>query len=309
MSSESDTPESRPPDDASLLLPDGGTGRRPSERLPAGHLVTARTVLRPVADEIGSSRTDLKDFPRPAVCWLTDEPVPAGLWSHQRAAHRRCGPWPLLILDDIGDSAFGWFGEDESSLARLDPAILLSQWWKELGHGFLTRADRHALGLTKPEQPGHDNEDATWPGLAPPATSETDPDRLADEKAEAMIARHPAAKLALVAAARGADSLAFAGWAPTDDESHFAGALSAVVRTWEDRYGARVIGVGRGTLWLSVAAPPTTIEHAARIAAEHLPFCPEVEPREDFEYNPERPDFLQYAESIVDQTTWRFWWD
>jgi len=45
---------------------------------------------------------------------------------------------------------------------------------------------------------------------------------------------------------------------------------------------------------------------AARAACA---FCPEVEPREDFEYEPERSRFLQYAESIVDQATWRFWWD
>jgi hypothetical protein len=291
------------------LLSDGTRGWRPSVQLPAGHLVTAQTVLRPVADEMGSSWAGLEEFPRPPVCWVTEEPAPGGLWSHLRAAHHRSGLWPLLVFDEVGDAAFGWFGEDESSLALLDPATLLPEWWKGLGHPFLTGAEWRALGLAEQGPPGQDGSGPDWPGLAAPGVSGADPDKLSEELAERMVARQAPAKLALVAATRSADSLALAGWTPSDDESYFAGALSAVVRSWEDRFGARVVAVGRGTLWLSVAAPPTTIEHAVRVTAEHVAFCPEVEPRDDFEFDPERSDFVQYAESIVGQDLWRFWWD
>jgi hypothetical protein len=98
-----------------------------------------------------------------------------------------------------------------------------------------------------------------------------------------------------------------------------------------------VIGVGSGTLWVSVAAPSTTIEHAARVAVEHFSFCPEVEQAENYPEPQDLPDvelledpvaraterlahtfgvgpdwhstFLQYAADIVDRHVWQFWWD
>jgi Domain of unknown function (DUF4253) len=45
--------------------------------------------------------------------------------------------------------------------------------------------------------------------------------------------------------------------------------LAAVVRSWEDRFGVRVVLLGADTLEVSVAAPPVTTEHALRVAAEH----------------------------------------
>jgi len=261
-------------------------------------------------------------LPRPPMCWLTEAPVSVGLWSHLRAEHHRSGLWPLLVLR--GGEGFGWYAEDESSLARLDPVTLMSQWWP--GVGRLTKFDRRILGIARPEE---------WPGLAPPGTPRIDPDLLADETAEGKVAVEPA-RIALVPAARSADSIGLAGWSPTDYESYSPGAASAVLRTWEERFGARVIGVGSGTLWVSVAAPPTTIEHAARVAVEHFSFCPEVEqvvfPEPEDLRDVERlqgfvaketerlahtfgvkPDwhsyFLQYSSDIVDRQVWEFWWD
>ena len=90
-----------------------------------------------------------------------------------------------------------------------------------------------------------------------------------------------------------------------------------------------MIGVDSGTLWVSVAAPPTTVEHAAFVAVEHFSFCPEVElpeglPQDSDDFFAEetellahafgvKPDwhsaFLQYAADIVDRHVWQFWWD
>jgi Domain of unknown function (DUF4253) len=262
-------------------------------------------------------------LPRPPVCWITDEPVSVGLWSHLRAEHFRSGLWPLLVFHGTG--SFGWYAEDESSIARLDPATLMSQWWA--GAVRLTTFDRRILAVAKPEE---------WPGLAPPGTPRIDPELLADETAEGMVAGEPA-RIALVPTARSADSIGLVGWTGTDYEPYSPGALSAVLRTWEERFGARVIGVDSGTLWVSVAAPPTTIEHAVRVAAEHFSFCPEVEqagnvPEPEDPLEVERlqalvaeqtdrlvhtfgvdPDWrstlLQYASDIVDRAVWRFWWD
>jgi Domain of unknown function (DUF4253) len=319
------------PEDLASMLPDHARGWEPSVELPAGHIVIAQTPLRPVAEvrwaspawsALAANPSTMYDgLPHPPMCWLTDAPVSVGLWSHLRAEHHRSGLWPLLVFR--GGEGFGWYAEDESSLARLDPVTLMSEWWP--GAVRVTKFDRRILGIARQEE---------WPGLAPPGTPRIDPDLLADETAEGKVAGEPA-RIALVPTARSADSIGHAGWSATDYEPYSPGALSAVLRTWEERFGARVIGVGSGTLWVSVAAPPTTIEHAARVAVEHFSFCPEVEPpgpfsddlpevvrREDFVTKAtERlahtfgvePDWhsmlLQYASDIVDRQVWQFWWD
>ena len=119
----------------------------------------------------------------------------------------------------------------------------------------------------------------------------------------------PGVQLALVPCARGADALAVAGWVPSDGDPGVPETLAAVVRSWEDRFGVRLIGVGGGTLLLSVAAPPVTLEQAVRVAVEHFGFCPEAEPVGGFAYDPDGSQFLQYAAGLVGRRLWRFWWD
>jgi hypothetical protein len=79
--------------------------------------------------------------------------------------------------------------------------------------------------------------------------------------------------------------------------------LSAVLRSWEDRFATRVIGVGFAELYLSVAAPPTDHAAAFHIAAEHFAFCP------DNVWQGSTPDLAGYAGQLVDAPIWSFWWD
>jgi hypothetical protein len=53
---------------------------------------------------------------------------------------------------------------------------------------------------------------------------------------------------------------------------------------------------------LSVAAPPTTLAAAQRVAAEHLAFC-----QENIEYDD--GGLARYAEEILGVHHWSFWWD
>ncbi|MCP9955923.1 DUF4253 domain-containing protein [Actinomadura madurae] len=75
---------------------------------------------------------------------------------------------------------------------------------------------------------------------------------------------------------RGADALAAVGWQGALNHNEWTAPLAAVLRGWEDRFGARVIGLGFNTLELSVAAPPVTTRHAVHVAAEHWAFCPDI---------------------------------
>src|ERR1700722_3293886 len=79
------------------------------------------------------------------------------------------------------------------------------------------------------------------------------------------------------------------------------GTLPAILRSWEDRFGARVIDVGYADLRLFVERPPRTLEAAQRVAAEHvflasdcLDGCRSI------------PDL---APLLVNAPIWTFWWD
>jgi hypothetical protein len=75
--------------------------------------------------------------------------------------------------------------------------------------------------------------------------------------------------------------------------------LLAMLRSWEDRFGARLVRLGFDTLDVSVAAPPTTEEHALHVAAEHWVFCPD-----NVDQGP--GSLQEYAASIRGRNTWSF---
>ncbi|XVS62228.1 DUF4253 domain-containing protein [Actinosynnema sp. CA-299493] len=278
------------PADLRALFVDGAdAGRSLSVPLPPG---------RPVVPEE-------EDGGRPAF-WLGDGPAPAGLWPRLRAEHARSGLWPLLLdsLDDEDEEYRPWAnGEvlpgDMSSPGGHDPEALLARWWAwntdDDPDDSLTPAERSAV--TAPFG-------RTWPGSASTPPLDADPDRIADGLAGQLLAGHPSLRLGLVAAGRGADALTAAGWTGPTNHIGDTAEVSAVLRGWEDRFGARVVGVGFATLVLSVAAPPRTRESALAIAAEHFALCP------DNVWQGEAPHTLAaYADRLVNDHSWTFWWD
>jgi len=52
--------------------------------------------------------------------------------------------------------------------------------------------------------------------------------------------------------------------------------IAAVLRSWEDRFGARLLEVGYAAIRVLVSRPPQTSEAAQLIAAEHFAFCDEA---------------------------------
>ncbi|WP_285508101.1 DUF4253 domain-containing protein [Actinokineospora sp. NBRC 105648] len=264
-------------------------GRTLSVPLPPGRLV------QPEEDNGG----------RPAF-WLSDQPAAAGLWARLRAEHTRSGLWPLLLdaLDDEDPEYRPWGnGEvlpgDMSAPAGHEPGALLAGWWAAHTTGDeeddLSAAER--LAVTAPF--GRE-----WPGLARPLTGRTAPDLTADDLAEQLLAGHASMRLGLVAAERGADALAVAGWTGPMNHTNDTGEVAAVLRDWENRFGARVVGLGFDTLLLSVSAPPTTEAQALAVAAEHFAFCP------DNVWQGEAPQTLStYAQRLLGDHSWVFWWD
>jgi hypothetical protein len=285
------------PAQLAALFVDGGLGRTLLVALPAGQLVGPAGQREDLNPKVPDGRGDPGVR---AAFWVSDGPATAALWSRLRAEHGRSGLWPLL-LEDLGvggDPAYPWLSgggataEPVREIGSHDPAGFLEAkwaatvplndaWLQENAGEFLRRFGRG------------------WPGLAPPGALIDDPAVVADRCAAGMADGRM--RLGLVAVGRGADALVATGWVGAANYFHRTAELAAVVRSWEDRFGARVVGLGCTTACLSVAAPPVSFEHALRVAAEHLLVCPD---------NIEGVGTLaEYAEQLRGATTWSFWWD
>ena len=241
------------------------------------------------------------------ILWISDTCPDAGLWGSVQARHGRTGLWPLLLGESSYEPGSPWTtGELDPGLIKSrpgdhDPAMLLAGWWS-----VYTNVDedddilsaRERLAVTAP----FGNR---WPGLAPAGTLQEDPAVRAAEFAEHLVAESwlTGPRLGLSVSARGADSLADVGWGGPLNYENDAAQFSAVLRSWEERFGVRVVGLGPAELYLSVAAAPTDGDHALHVAAEHFAFCP------DNVWQSSTDTLIRYAESLTDRAWWSFWWD
>lgn len=150
-------------------------------------------------------------------------------------------------------------------------------------------------------------EPESFPGLAPPATVP-----LTGAERDAALASLAPARIGLVPAARPADVPAAVGWVTFGVDPYEFGTIrvtrnavwvGAVLRSFEDRFGATLLKLGPGAeLRLLVDRPPRTLEHATQIAAEHSAFCDECA-GQGLRQVP------AIAAALTSAPTWTFWWD
>ncbi len=101
-----------------------------------------------------------------------------------------------------------------------------------------------------------------------------------------------------------ADVLPVLGWCP----GNWNGAcpvptpvgFAAVLRSWEERFGARLLALTHDQAYLLVEHPPRDLAAALPVAAEHFTFCDEPAGRQPVQ---------KTAEEIVNAPLWYFWWD
>jgi hypothetical protein len=230
--------------------------------------------------------------------WLSDAPATPGAWTGLAADFPRTGLWPLLVqgLDDRNPERPWRVGE--MHLARrpfapgaADVADVLARRWVRV--------------LPDPDE----EEDAwtaidpyrAWPGLAPVGVCREDPGAAAARAADDLL-REGTWSLCLAAVGRGADVLDAVGWSGHVNHDPGPGETSAVLRSWEERFGARLVAAGFDTVLLSVAAPPTGLDEALRVAAEHHAFCPD-------NVHQGSGSLREYAGELVGNAVWGFWWD
>jgi hypothetical protein len=237
--------------------------------------------------------------------------LPPGRWhgalwvSHEPLAEPACYPaavarfertelWPVLIPSDQRFAARGedWI-DDRGRLAPVagkidvfDPADVLSRWWESSCCG--------AADCLRPF--GTD-----FPGLARRSTRGADALAEAGNTGSVRAARKPH-RLGMVQTERPADIPALLGWTGMIKSTDQVAALSAVLRSWEDRFGATLIVLGFDELELSVSGPPRTQGRALAVAAEHRAFS-----LRSFTGQP--GTMREFAAGLVHRRHWRFSWD
>jgi Domain of unknown function (DUF4253) len=231
------------------------------------------------------------------VAWATSEavPQPGRVWAALSAARQQTGLVPFLLGHLLGEPERPWDTEefeppvDPGVLDQMDAAeVLADRWDGEMPSDEELEEDEEWAEMIAPF-------DAQFPGPAPPEHTTLSPDRL-DE----VLGSLPAARIGLAPAARPADVLPLIGWTPSDQSDALP--VAAVVRSWEDRFGARLLRVGFAEFSLLVDRPPRTIEHAQRIAAEHFAFCDECAGKG-------LSDIPSIAANLMQTPIWTFWWD
>lgn len=87
--------------------------------------------------------------------------------------------------------------------------------------------------------------------------------------------------------------------------------VSAVLRSWEDRCGAVLVGLGFATMTVLVTRPPATAENAIHLAAEVAAFCPDAlwQPEEQWPYQPRDATLRAMSRLLVREPVWRLWFD
>lgn len=284
---------------SSDLLPADGEPLVGSVRLPAGARVPAYGT-----DEL--------------VAWVTLEPVPdAGrIWLALSGATAQTGLQPLLWVGRANDPDYRPGDDflephDVTGLDDMDAAALLARGWGgRTLDGDLEEAAAWAAQYGIEHLSWDDDPDTarlyapygeTFPGLAP-ATSGHLP---AAEITRAVDLMGPA-HLCLVQARRPADVLPLIGWQPTD-AFETALPVAAVLRSWEDRFGARLLRIGPSAeLRLLVERPPRTTEQATAIAAEHLALSGTwIDPDNGHALT----SISDIAPRLVNNPLWGFWWD
>lgn len=136
--------------------------------------------------------------------------------------------------------------------------------------------------------------------LRPPPVTELAPAQPGPDSQPGELEARKDGALLLVPVARPADVPAALGWDGAVNYDLGAGDITAVVRSWEDRFGAVLVSLGLDTMTLQVTRRPESGAQLDALAYEHSVFCPD---------NYSHADFNSYRTGLSAWTHWSFWWD
>lgn len=241
------------------------------------------------------------------VAWATTEPVPdAGrVWAALSQAHARSGLVPVLLAGIGGDPERPWDTQefrdpdDLTGLDDLDAAELLREDWLRQ----TTEYDDY-----DEEDEEYEDEDfarSIAEDVAPfsrrqfPGLAQAEDHQLSAGQLDRVLSGLGPARVGLVPASRPADALPVLGW---NEAFVTAVPYAAVLRSWEDRFGARLLRVGLAEISVLAQRPPRTLESAQHLAAEQWAFCNECG-------GTGLHDVPGITASLMSSPMWTFWWD
>jgi uncharacterized protein DUF4253 len=234
--------------------------------------------------------------------WVSDGPLlepgrfrdcVAGFDRARRERPAEPALWPVLVPQDPRFVRDDWL-DGQGTVApaahkidEVDVGETLARWWDPF-------CCTGGVGCLRPYG-------AHFPGLARKSMLRVDP--LAEAgNTGSILARRGTYRLGLVPVERPADVPAVLGWSGMIKSTEQVEAISAVLRSWEDRFGATLIVLGFDELELSVAAPPRNQGRALVLAAEHRSFSVRS-------FSGQPGNLREYAGGLVHRRHWRFSWD
>ena len=308
-------------------LPDGSPLWLEDVDLPTGRLVQQDDRMGGVA------------APSP-ILWLTNDVLgaPGLVWERLVSAAEANGLSAVLLENLRGTeypSGRPWDSREFVAPLGYRPddydqeVVFRERWNMSVPIGSLAVQDRppplFPVGGTVEPEYEEDEEETTYfleqvapwgipfPGLALMERSPGDAERFKD-----AVEGTPPARIGLVGAGRPADIPHTLGWMGATN--HFLRAdppgatiLSVMMRTWEDRFGARLFRLGFDTMVFLVDRPPSTEASALAVAAEHFAFAGS-DGFQAYSFMPVESfmpvdSIRSLAGVLINNPEWRFWWD
>jgi hypothetical protein len=224
--------------------------------------------------------------------WMTDDQLeqPGHNWWKLRS-HPRLVPVLLDTLEDVrrpGEGRRPW----DSELVVWDTDV--------------SGIDTVSNSL-RDEDP--DNRKRMLPFTVFPGLAKGETEELQNADIEREVKSSSRAWIGLVPATRAADVPLNIGWFSTSDAftlgSWLPSNFTAVLRSWEDRFGARVFRLGFAEMRLLVTRPPRSIDAALAVASEFFDLASEFHREDGLAID----SVQEIGESIVGSPWWTFWWD
>jgi hypothetical protein len=286
---------------ATLRLPDGGTVDDGESSTGESDRVLFRAATRgvlpparggtiagiPLPDgELYAPEPDGGSRGDGPVIWASTAPVPkvGQLWSRLAAAFADTGVWPLVVDAQYGFTGYQDYLMDFPRGRHKEAVAVLRKGWSDLVEFDDDYPDDSIAPFGKP-----------FPGLAQPTPG---PRATSIDHIVAGLSGH----LALVAVHRPADAVDAVGWMGAVNYDGDPLDMSTVLRSWELRFDAYLVGLGTDTMTVAVGRPPKDLRAATAIAAEHYAFCSD-------NIDQGVGSIAEYAESLVNESVWPFWWD